>query len=113
MATTRSLTVSALGPMKALEVASLQGARFLGVDQDVGSIAAGKLADLIVLNADPLEDIRNTAEIEYMMKGGILYDAESLVELWPATKEFGERDWVDAAALRSDDRPTDYWDRQP
>jgi hypothetical protein len=106
------MAASALGPMGALEVASLQGAHFLGVEKDLGSITVGKLGDLMVLDADPLADIRNTAKIAYVMKAGTLWQASTLDEVWPTKKPFGDYYWVDADALRSDDRPVDYWDRR-
>lgn len=104
------MLVPALEPMGALEVASLHGANFLGAEKDLGSIAVGKLADLMVLNSNPLDNIRNTADILYVMKGGVLLDANTLDELWPAQKPFGEYYWVDEDSLKSDDRPVDYWD---
>jgi hypothetical protein len=104
------MAASAMGPMGALELASKEGAYFLGVSQDLGSLEVGKLADLMVLNANPLENIRNTADIRWVMQGGILYDADTLDELWPQKKPYGAHPWVDEAALRSDSRPLDYWD---
>ncbi|MEP7346348.1 MAG: amidohydrolase family protein, partial [Gemmatimonadaceae bacterium] len=80
---------TALGNMGALEVASMHGARFLGADKDLGSIEVGKLADLMVLNANPLDNIRNTADAQYVMKGGKLYDAMSLDQLWPKAIPYG------------------------
>lgn len=106
------MAASALGRVGALELASLHGARFLGADQDLGSLEAGKLADLIVLNANPLEDIRNTEDILYVMKGGVLYDGNTLDELWPRQRPFGPYYWVQDEALRTDERGTDYWDRR-
>ncbi len=106
------MAASALGPMGALEVASLHGAHFLGVEKDLGSLTVGKLADLMVLDADPLVDIRNTSKIQYVMKAGRLWQASTLDEVWPAKKPFGDYYWVDNDALKSDDRPTDYWDRR-
>jgi Tol biopolymer transport system component len=100
---------SALGPLGALRVASLHGAHFLGAQQDLGSLEAGKLADLIVLNANPLDDIRNTLDMRYVMKGGILYDAGTLDEIWPEKRPFGPYYWVDDAALRADEIPFDIW----
>ncbi len=105
------MAASALGPMGALEVASLHGAHFLGVEKDLGSITVGKLGDLMVLDADPLADIRNTAKIAYVMKAGRVWQASTLDEVWPVKKPFGDYYWVDADELRSDDRPVDYWDR--
>ena len=68
------MLAAALGPHGALTSASLHGARFLGAERDLGSIEVGKLADLIVLNGNPLDDIRNTAAIRYVVKAGLLYD---------------------------------------
>lgn len=68
------MLASALGAQGALTSASLHGARFLGAERDLGSIEVGKLADLIVLDANPLDDIRNTAAIRYVVKAGLLYD---------------------------------------
>jgi cytosine/adenosine deaminase-related metal-dependent hydrolase len=103
---------SALGPMGALEVGTMDGARYLGMEQDLGSIAVGKLADLDILNRDPLDDIHNSADIEYVMKGGVLYDGNTLDELWPEKKPFGENYWVYPPALLNDTRPTDYWEHR-
>ena len=107
------IMASALGPMGALEVASLHGAHFLGAEQDIGSIAVGKLADLMVLNSNPLENIRNTADLKLVMKGGMLYEASTLDEIWPEREPFGEYYWVDPEALRTDVRSVGYWDHQP
>lgn len=96
---------SALGNYGALEVASLHGARFLGAHQDLGSLEVGKLADLLVLERNPLEDIRATADIELVMKGGVLYDGMTLDEYWPQQRPFGARPWLDEDALRNDERP--------
>jgi hypothetical protein len=63
-------------PHEALEIATLHGFRHHGLDRDLGSIEPGKLADLVVLTANPLESIRNTREIEYVMKNGRLYSGE-------------------------------------
>jgi hypothetical protein len=102
------MAASALGPLGALRVASLHGAHFLGADQDLGSVEVGKLADLIVLNANPLENIRNTMNMRYVMKGGVLHDAATLDEVWPTARPFGPYYWVDEDALRADDRAHDY-----
>jgi hypothetical protein len=71
----------------------------------------GKLADLLVLNKNPLENIRNTVDILYVMKGGRLYDAATLDEKWPEQKPYGAYPWQFPEALRSDDRPVDSLDR--
>jgi len=66
-----------------LRAATILGAEGLGLDGDVGSIDVGKLADLVVLDANPLENIRNTNTIRYVMKNGRLYDGNTLDEVWP------------------------------
>jgi hypothetical protein len=105
------MAASALGPLEALRVASLHGATFLGAQEDLGSLREGKLADLIVLNANPLENIQNTADMLYVMKGGVLYDADTLDELWPRQRPFGPYYWADEDVQRQDDRPVDWWNR--
>ena len=102
---------SALGNMGALEVASLHGAHFLGADRDLGSLETGKLADIIVLNSNPLDNIRNTLDMRYVMKGGRLYDAATLDEVWPRQRAFGPHPWVNADALQVNDKATDIYDR--
>jgi imidazolonepropionase-like amidohydrolase len=102
---------SALGPMGALEVASLHGAHFLGMEKELGSIAAGKIADLVVLNKNPLDDIRHTADIFYVVKDGRLYDAATLDELWPEKRPYGNYPWLDAGMFVTDDRPVNGADR--
>jgi len=103
---------SALGNMGALEVASVHGAHFLGADNDLGTLEPGKLADLMVLNANPLDDIHNTANIAMVMKAGTLYDADTLDEIWPEKKPFGAYYWVNLDQLRNDTRPVDIYDKK-
>jgi hypothetical protein len=105
------MEASALGNMGALEVASLHGAHFLGADKDLGSIEAGKLADLVILNSNPLDNIRNTIDSKYVMKGGKLYDAMSLDEIWPRAIPFGPYYWVNDDMLQNNTKPTDIFDK--
>ncbi|ABI65972.1 amidohydrolase [Maricaulis maris MCS10] len=67
-------------PLQALETATIAPARHLGFDSDLGSLEVGKLADLVVMTANPLDDIGNTDEIEYVMLNGRLYDAATMNE---------------------------------
>jgi Tol biopolymer transport system component len=99
------MAAEAMGPMGALEVATNGGAYFLGAEADVGSISVGKLADLVILDSNPLDDIRNTADIAMVMKGGIVYDGTTLDELWPRPRPYGSRPWVYAEVWRSGPRP--------
>ena len=104
---------TALGNQGALEVATLGGARFLGADKDLGSIEVGKLADLMVLNSNPLENIKNTVDATYVMKGGKLYDAMSLDEIWPKAVPFGPYYWVNEDMLQQNTKRTDAFDKRP
>jgi hypothetical protein len=70
-------------PHEVLRAATLHGARATGLEADLGSIAPGKVADLIVLEKNPLDDVRNTMSVERVMQGGILRDAKTLNEVWP------------------------------
>ena len=93
-------------PHEALRSATLSGARYLGLDADVGSLEPGKLADLIVLDANPLENIRNTHSVRYTVVNGRIFDAATMNEIGnhPRTrKPFffqvpGNETWGPAAA---------------
>ncbi len=76
-----------------LRAATLHGAQAIGYDQDLGSIEPGKLADLLVLNKDPLENIRNTNTIRYVMKGGDMWEGDTLNQVWPVEKKLAEPWW--------------------
>ena len=67
-------------PLEVLRAATLHGAEAIGYAQDLGSIEPGKLADLVVLSADPLKDIHNTSSIRYVMKNGELFEGDTLDE---------------------------------
>ena len=66
-----------------LKVATINSAKAIGLDQDLGSLEKGKLADLVILSKSPLDNIKNTTAIEFVMKNGVLYNGSSLDELWP------------------------------
>jgi hypothetical protein len=86
----------AMGGMPAREVlrsATVVGARAIGHLEDLGSLEPGKLADLQVLDANPLENIRNTNTVRYVMKNGRLYDAATLDEVWPRQRKLPTTQW--------------------
>ena len=80
------LVESGLTPLAALQTATLRPAEFLGRTADLGSIAPGKLADLVLLSADPLADIHNTAQIQSVWFHGKYFDRAALDSLLEAAK---------------------------
>ena len=77
----------------ALKVATILGARGIGLETDLGSIEKGKLADLIVLEKNPLENIRNTNSVRYVMKNGRMFDGNTLDEIYPEAKKAPAFEW--------------------
>jgi imidazolonepropionase-like amidohydrolase len=67
----------------ALRAATIWGAEAIGLGRDLGSIEAGKLADLVILDRNPLENIRNSNSLSLVVKNGRVYDAETLAEVHP------------------------------
>lgn len=86
----------ALSPLEVLAAASLDGARKIGLESQLGSIEPGKLADFVVLDANPLENIGHTRDIAFVVKAGVQYDGRTLDERWPSRKEFGTPAWFRA-----------------
>ena len=87
------LVASGLSPMDAIRAATINSARIVGAERDLGSLAVGKLADLLVLEKNPLDDIRNTESLRWVMKAGRLWEADTLDEIWPEKKAFGGFPW--------------------
>ena len=72
------LVEAGLTPLEALQAATLKPARYLGMEKTLGTIEAGKAADLVLLEANPLEDIRNTKKIAAVVVRGKLLDRRAL-----------------------------------
>jgi hypothetical protein len=85
-------------PAEVLRAATLGSAEAIGREADLGSLEPGKIADLVVLDRDPLADIRNTLSVSAVMQAGRLYDAATLDQVWPDKQPFA-RPW--------------YWDDRP
>uniref|UniRef100_UPI0035CA4C1B amidohydrolase family protein n=1 Tax=uncultured Sphingomonas sp. TaxID=158754 RepID=UPI0035CA4C1B len=82
-------------PVQALRAGTIVPARSLGMARDIGSLEVGKLADLVVLDADPTADIRNSDKVSRVMLGGRLYDAATMNEVATGTAK----------------RPAYWWER--
>ncbi len=80
-------------PIDVLRVGTLYGADGIGLGKELGSLEVGKLADLQVLDRNPLEDIQNTNSVAMVMKNGRLYDANTLDELWPRPRKLPPPWW--------------------
>jgi imidazolonepropionase-like amidohydrolase/Tol biopolymer transport system component len=79
--------------LEALKTATINPAINLGLDSQIGSIQPGKLADLIVMDKDPLADIYNTESVKYTMVNGRLYDSETMNEIGNNIKPRGKFYW--------------------
>lgn len=88
-----SLASGGMSPHEALRCATINGAEAIGLSQDLGSLEPGKLADLIVYDKNPLDDIRNTASMKFVMKNGELYESDTLDRVWPKPAKMPRMYW--------------------
>ena len=89
------LQMTGMTPHQALRAATINVATGMGMAADFGSLEVGKVADLVVLDADPLKDIKNSTSIRYVMKGGELYDGDTLDMIWPRKEPLRRFKYVD------------------
>jgi imidazolonepropionase-like amidohydrolase len=94
----QALASGGLTPYELLQAATIQSADIIGRSNEIGSLEPGKFADLLILERNPLEDIRNTLSLRQVMKNGRLYDADTLNEVWPRERSL-------PALWFSEDRP--------
>ena len=81
------LQMGGMSNMEALQAATINGAQYIGMDKEIGSLEEGKLADLIVLEKNPLEDIKNSESVIYTMVNGRLFDAKTMNQLGNEAEE--------------------------
>jgi len=74
-------------PMEVLRCATVNGSKIIGRPDDLGSLEPGKLADLVILDKNPLDDIHNTNTIHWVMKNGELFEGDTLNQVWPEQKK--------------------------
>ena len=79
----------------ALKAATIFGANGFGLEKEIGSIESGKLADLVIMSGNPLDDLRNTLSVEQVMMNGRLFEAETLDEVWPRQRALGYKGFVE------------------
>ena len=89
-----SIAAGGMPELDALKVATILGAKAIGLGKELGSIEAGKLADLVIMDQNPLDDIRNTNTISQVMKNGRLYNGNTLDEVYPEQKKAPDFYWV-------------------
>ena len=98
-----AMTYAGLPPVAVLKAATINGAAALGVADTLGSIEPGKLADLVVVAGNPLDDIRNARNIRFVMKDGVVHEPDTLFK--SAEGKIGPVNAADHAAWELDIRP--------
>ncbi len=88
-----ALSAGGMDNLDVLRVATLESAKAIGLDSEIGSIEAGKLADLVVMDNNPLDDIAHTNSISRVMVNGTLYNANTLAQQWPKKRKLPTAWW--------------------
>ena len=81
------LASGGMTPLEVIRCATVNGSKIIGRPQDLGSIEPGKLADVVIMDKNPLEDIHNTNTIHWVMKNGELFEGDTLNQVWPEQKK--------------------------
>jgi imidazolonepropionase-like amidohydrolase len=93
------LTQGGMTNLEALRCATLNGAHYLGLDGWIGSLTAGKLADLVVLDENPLEDIHNSNTVRYVIKNGEMFAGDTMDRIWPSPRPRPPFTWQALGAM--------------
>ena len=83
-----ALSMGGFTNFEALRAATRHGAEMLGIGQDLGSLEVGKLADMVVLNSSPYDDIRSSNDIKLVIRNGVIRQSDDLTEIWPTKGSF-------------------------
>jgi hypothetical protein len=76
-----------LSPLEVLKCATVNGSKIVGRPDEIGTLEPGKLADLVIFDKSPLDDIHNTNTIHWVMKNGELFEGDTLNQVWPEQKK--------------------------
>jgi Tol biopolymer transport system component len=88
-----ALEMGGLTPTEVLRAATVGGADVCGISSNLGSLEKGKLADLVIFERDPRQNLKNSTTIRYVLKDGVLYDAATMDEVWPTRKPWPVAPW--------------------
>jgi imidazolonepropionase-like amidohydrolase len=83
-------------PLEAIRNVTLNGAYYIGMDKQIGSLEVGKLADILVLDANPLDNIQNTETLRYTIANGRLFESETMNEMGTTPQKRGKFYWENA-----------------